>query len=395
MLQRVKPYHTFFSVLENEALTNMKEELKTVKPAANTYLFPSQVRTAYNVPAPTRPSAGKKIVVITIIIAYRYPYLQSDMNAFCTYNNLPATTLEIFTMPGTKSIVGSGWDVEECIDTQLSYAMNTGAKIRVVEAVSNSFTDIYRAVQFANSISSSVPTNASNYSSFGPTDIISMSLGANEFSQETVYDAYMNVPTICYLAASGDTNYLCYPSSSANCLSCGGTSLSVASNGTRSSETTWSTAGCGISSYIPKPEYQNNTTISVLANKKRCAPDISAVANPYTGLVIVYRNIRYIYGGTSVATPILAGILSIAIQNRINLGKSSFTTVPNASNKPNLQSFLYKTLYPSNNTPSNNTYFYDVTSGSDGSFTAGSGYDIATGLGSLNATNLINRITNA
>jgi subtilase family serine protease len=337
------------------------------------YYTPAQLKQIYNVPK-VLPKQSVRPVSITIVIAYTYPNLQNDFNLFCSSYGLPQSKLNIVTMPDAKQ--DSGWAQEECLDVQWCYAMNPNATIRVVEAKSAGFSDMVNALTYAN--------NSKN----GITDIISMSWGSNEFGRQQINldkQCFTN-SSICYLAASGDTNSVSWPSTCPNVISCGGTTLNSNSNVTaRDNETTWIYAGCGLSVVYDKPNYQFSLpTISKYT--KRCIPDISAVANQSTGVSVVYNGKYYTFGGTSVSTPVLAGVLSLGVQQRLNSGKSSITSVQTSSTQSNLlQNLLYKTIYSNPNSYRNN--FYDVTKGIDGKdpsgkyYIAGSKHDIPTGLG--------------
>lgn len=355
------------------------------EPAAVTLAStPALIRTAYNV-TPVAPTGDHRQVVITIVIGYHYAGLQADFNTFCDTYQLPRAVLDIYTFPGAGT--DAKWAAEECLDVQWSYALNPNAKIRVIEAVSSSEVDMYAAVNYASD-----PGN-------GPTDIISMSWGKYEFSYESTFDVYFNNPTICYLAATGDNVRLNYPAISPNVLACGGTSLYYDKDVRK--ETTWNVAGTGESEFISKPSYQ--TGVVALTNYiNRCAPDVSATANPQYGVNVYYsgNNGFLKYGGTSVATPVIAGMLSNLIQSLINY--DVFTTTPyyyiTTVADPmegiiSLQNFMYKMIYP--NSTLYSQCFNDILSGMDGSYNATTGYDIPTGLGSFNCGQVNTAIINA
>lgn len=313
------------------------------------------------------PTGSARKVSITIVIAYKYPNLQNDFDTFCTKYGLPKYTLNIISL-GTKN--DDGWAQEECLDVQWAYAMNPNADIRVIEAATSGFYDLLNAVKYASDETK------------GKTDIISMSWGADEFNGENRYDSYFSNPNICYLASSGDSNTCSWPSISPNVLACGGTTLNTTNSTKRISETTWTSAGCGISQYYSQPGYQQNVS-GLTKYKNRTIPDISAVANPQTGVSIVYNGVvQKNIGGTSVSCPVLAGMLSIGIQKRLNANKYSLTTAPSKSSVRQinlLQQLLYKTIY--GNSTSYKQTFYDVTTGKNGNYTSGGGIDMPTGLG--------------
>jgi hypothetical protein len=138
----------------------------------------------------------------------------------------------------------------------------------------------------------------------------------------------------------------------------GGTSLTL--SGGAYSETAWSGAGSGCSALFPKPSYQIGAVPA--GCDMRMVADVSAVADPNTGVRVYYGGGWYLFGGTSVAAPIIAGIYG---SNGTGGGVSSLYTLGNPSN------------------------LHDVTSGSNGRCrgvpayfcNAVSGYDGPTGLG--------------
>lgn len=344
---------------------------------------PALLQSAYNI-TPVAALSGKKNVVITIIIAFHYPNLQSDFNAFCQHFGLPLKTLEIINLGTTTYDPTTGWQIEECLDVQWSYAMNPNAHIRVIESLDDS-NSMFDAVSYAS--------NPNNFTTnpYGITDIISMSWGAYEDSTENLFNTIFSNPNICYFAATGDDISISYPAVCSNVIACGGSSLYYSNTNIRT-ETTWNVAGAGISQYINKPSYQTNIS-SLKSYTKRSVPDICAIANPTTGVSIIYNGVLNTVGGTSVSTPVIAGMMSNMIQTFINMDANiHFTTVTNSTNSILLQNILYKLIYSSTNYYS--SCFYDIKSGSDGSYNASIGFDIATGLGSINYKNMISTLCN-
>ena len=412
---------------------------------------PQDLRAAYK-STPVAPSDGKKTVVITIVMAYALPatLLQSSLDAFCKLNDIPTTTLELIPIVPIEQneLIGIFADLimsyvnssngnnnfnpttfesdyiipcveyliknvnlaqqqaegsflvqsflgildalyETLLDIQWSHAMNPNAHIRVVQSPGMNST-LFDAVKHASD-----PANFAN-NQWGPTDVISMSWGGPESAVSAVInelDTSFNNNKICYLAASGDFQKSQYPTTSANVLSVGGTSIYY-DQGTMS-QTTWSNAGgsgggCGPSIYIPKPEFQ--TGVSALNTyNKRCCPDIAGIADPSTGVNIIFgggstsgnaiNSMYFQLGGTSLACPANAGMLSNLIQTSINRDGPTYTTVLNNGNSILLQKALYD-LYKNVNNRSLPYLFYDVTQGTDNGFSAGPGFDIPTGLGS-------------
>lgn len=260
---------------------------------------PHDIRAAYNLPA----SGGSG--VIAIVDAYHNPYALGDFNKFSAYYGLPvetstnptASTNRVFQVvyaSGSKPRYNTGWSQEASLDIEWAHAMAPSAKIVLVEAASNRFSDLFKAVNVASSIPG--------------VQEVSMSWGGSEFSGETSYDGYFNHSGIVYFAASGDTGGVVeYPSASPWVVSAGGTTL-VLNNGVFVSETGWSGSGGGPSKYEAKPAYQTGVTNTF---SMRSTPDLSFDADPNTGVTVVWNGSWYIFGGTSVAAPALAGIVNL------------------------------------------------------------------------------------
>jgi len=100
-----------------------------------------------------------------------------------------------------------------------------------------------------------------------------------------------------------------WPSTSPNVVSAGGTSISRnPTTGAFQQEVTWQSGGGGPSVYEARPVYQNG--ISAIVGNQRGTPDVAADANPSSGVWVYASPYWYIVGGTSVATPVWAGIVN-------------------------------------------------------------------------------------
>jgi subtilase family serine protease len=199
-------------------------------------------------------------------------------------------------------------------------------------------------------------------------NVVSNSYGGSDASDSS-YGSYYNHPGVAITVSSGDTGYGAqYPASSHYVTAVGGTTL-TSGGGTRGwTEMAWSGAGSGCSTY--------NAALSGAASfntgcANRAVADVSAVADPNTG-VAVYDSTVYqgrsgwlVFGGTSVAAPIIAGVYALA-GNEASIDNN----------------YPYTHTSPST--------FFDVTSGSNGTCpttqwcTARTGWDGPTGLGSPN-----------
>lgn len=107
----------------------------------------------------------------------------------------------------------------------------------------------------------------------------------------------------------------------------------------------------------------------------RNVPDVAAMSFP--GIYICPMGKCESWGGTSLATPLWAGYAALANQQAVAAGKSTL-------------GFLNPAIYAIGKSSSYGNDFHDITSGSNGAFSAGAGYDLVTGWGSPNGQNLIN-----
>jgi len=205
-----------------------------------------------------------------------------------------------------------------------------------------------------------------------------MSFGSGEFDptilqnstiSETVFDPVFLVPGVVFFASAGDSPGPEYPSVSPNVVSAGGTSVSRDPNfGSFLLENTWQAAGQGSSVIEPRPAFQN--IVQFVVGAGRGTPDLSFDANPSTGVWVYDTNAAlgtgwFVVGGTSVASPALAGIVNAAGGFR------------NSSQDENTE--LYRHILGG----SFNDIFYG-TCGEHAIF-ATLGYDACTGLGSPNS----------
>jgi subtilase family serine protease len=318
---------------------------------------PADLQSAYNLPSSTAGSGQ----TVAIVDAYDDPNAESDLGIYRSQFGLPACTTangcfkKVDQNGGTNyPRTNRGWAQEISLDLDMASAICPNCHILLVEASSNSLTNLGTAVNRAAALGANE---------------ISNSYGGGESSSDSSYDStYYNHPGIAITVSSGDSGYgVQYPAASQYVTAVGGTTLNRASNTRGWSETTWSGAGSGCSAYDPKPSWQKDSGCS-----KRTVADVSAVADPNTG-VSVYDSFTYqgqsgwlVFGGTSVASPIIASIYALA-------GNASTATYGS---------------YPYSHSSSLN----DVTSGSNGSCggsylcTAGTGYDGPTGLGTPNGT---------
>jgi subtilase family serine protease len=189
------------------------------------------------------------------------------------------------------------------------------------------------------------------------------------------------------LQASGDsgayTNGVMAPSDDPNLTVVGGTSLTTAgAGGPWQSEKVWSGSGGGVSTVYPIPSYQQGLNMAANggSTKMRNLPDVALTAD--IQMFLIQNNGQaVVVGGTSAAAPLWSGFIALANQQA-------------AANKKSSVGFLNPLLYSIGNGKSYTTDLNDIRSGSDGEYSAVSGYDLTTGWGSPAGQHLINDLTN-
>jgi subtilase family serine protease len=251
------------------------------------------------------------------------------------------------TPPGADS----SWAQEISLDVEMASAVCPNCRILLVEANSTSYSDLAVAEGYAAAHAT----------------VVSNSWGSSEFSGEASWDGSFNHPGVPTTFSTGDGGYgVQYPAASPYVTAVGGTSL-VQSNAARGySETAWPGGGSGCSAYEAKPTWQTDSGCP-----RRTVGDVAADADPSTG-VAVYDSYAsggmsgwMIFGGTSVASPIVAGVYALAANGSSIAGGWSYGHAGS---------------------------LFDVVSGSNGSCggsylcTAGTGYDGPTGLGTPNGS---------
>jgi hypothetical protein len=304
---------------------------------------------------------------IAIVDAYDDPTAAGDLQQFDATFGLPNPTFTKVNQSGgsTMPAADASWALEIALDVEWAHAIAPGANILLVEANSNSDSDLFAAVRYAAAQPGVVA--------------VSMSWGGGEWGGEAGSDSTFTTPAghagVTFLASSGDSGApVSYPSISPNVVSVGGTTLSIDSAGNYLGETGWSGSGGGISSYEAQPAYQKGVVTQT--STQRANPDVAYDSDPNTGFA-VYASYSegtatpwVQVGGTSDAAPQWAGLIAIADQGRAINGLGSLDgpsqTLP----------MLYSLSAGD---------FHDITGGSSfgiPNYSAGPGYDLVTGRGS-------------
>jgi hypothetical protein len=346
-------------------------------------LTPDQIRRAYGVNNLSLTGSGQTIAIVD---AFNDPNIVSDVNRFDQQFRLTAAGPTIFQQFGAASsfltvynqagnvIDPTGaapgplsWVGEIALDVEWAHVMAPGAKIALVEATNAG--GLYAAVATAGHLPG--------------VSVVSMSFGQVEFDGEQNNDGIFTVPGVTYLAATGDEGApgRGYPAYSPNVVAVGGTTLGLNADGSYAGEVGWSGSGGGVSQLEPEPTYQH----VVQTTDQRTIPDVAMIggtlvavaesyyahpANPgWTGLT-----------GTSLATPLWAGLIALVDQGRLAAGKVSL----NSPDPQESQRALYS--MPAGD-------FHDIVTGNNG-FAAGPGYDLVTGRGTPRADLLVPDLIN-
>ncbi|BBA96726.1 putative protease [Actinacidiphila reveromycinica] len=326
-----------------------------VDPAAAPSGFgPDDLHAAYNL-----PTTGGSDATVAIVDAYDDPNAEADLATYRSTYGLPECSTDngCFSKVGQSGSASSlpsadaGWAEEISLDVDMVSATCPQCHILLVEADSSSMSDLGASVNTAVSLGAKYVSN---------------SYGGGESSSDASYDSsYFDHPGVAITVSAGDSGYgVEYPAGSQYVTSVGGTSLTADSSARGWSESAWDGSGSGCSAYDAKPSWQTDSGCA-----KRTVADVSAVADPSTGVAV---NDTYggdggweVFGGTSVSSPIIASVYALA-------GTPSSGSTPAS--------------FPYGHTSDLN----DVTSGSNGSCSTSylcggaSGYDGPTGLGTPN-----------
>ncbi|MFD4872832.1 protease pro-enzyme activation domain-containing protein [Streptomyces sp. NPDC058420] len=323
---------------------------------------PAQLKGGYNVSS-TYTGSGQKIALLEFD-----GFQQSNITKYDTNYSLGSPTPTVSKVDGGSGALGDG-QVEVELDIEVLHAIAPKANVTVFEGPNSDAgeVDTYQAI-----VDSGIPTT-------------SISWGASESQRTTsninAVDAVFKAGAaegLGFYAASGDdgsddagngTTTVDYPASDPYVTGVGGTKLTVTSSNAFSKEVAWSGGGGGKSSVFKIPSWQTAVQKSA-GGGYRQVPDVSAHANPSPGVSIYSQGTWTSVGGTSAAAPEWAAFGALYNQQAA------------ASGKANL-GFANPALYTANGTG-----FHDITSGSNGAYSAATGWDFTSGWGSYNAATL-------
>jgi hypothetical protein len=318
---------------------------------------PADLLSAYALP--DQSSGEGTGMTVAVVDAFDLASAEADLATYRSQFGLSACTTangcftKVDQNGGTNyPVTNAGWNGETALDIEMVSAICPNCRIILVEANSSSGDDLFTAEAEAVALGARVISN-----SWG---------GSEGFGEQDLDEPYFDQPGIAITFSTGDNGYgTQYPAASPFVTAVGGTSLTHAANPRGWTETAWGSAGggngagSGCSSIEAKPTFQHDSGCTM-----RTIADVSADADPATGVAVYSASLGgwVKFGGTSVASPIIAGVYALA-------GPASPGTYP--------VSYPYAKPGQLN----------DVTSGANGSCggtylcTGKTGYDGPTGLG--------------
>jgi hypothetical protein len=310
--------------------------------------------SAYKLPA--TGGAGRTVAIVD---AHDDPQAESDLAVYRSTYGLPACTTAngCFTKvnehgqtsPLPAHDPDDDWNPEVSLDLDMVSAICPACHLELVESDTTDSASLATAERTATGSGAVAVSN---------------SWGGDESTPEQDLNSAFQHPGVAVTVAGGDHGFIegAWPASLDSVIAVGGTSLTKAASAARGwSETAWKGGGSGCSAYVTKPAWQHDAHCP-----NRTVADLSAVADPSTGVAVYGEGGWGVFGGTSASSPIIAAMIALA-------GNSS--ALPSAQ-------YVY----------SHTADFFDVTSGTNADWdcggdylcVAGPGYDAPTGVGTPN-----------
>ena len=356
--------------------------------AATTSYTPPQVAEFYQFPLGT-DGTGQTLGIIELGGGFSAADLSNYFSSLGV--SVPSVTAQ--GIDGASNVADqdpNGADGEVLLDIEVAGSVAPGAA-QVVYFAPNTdqgFVDAVTAAVHAT------PTPAAVSISWGQSED-SWTPQARSALDAAIADGVALGVTVCVAAGdngSGDgvtdgNPHVDFPASSPHALACGGTSLQGnPATGVITAETTWNdgpaggggAGGGGVSDTFGQPAWQADAGVPATAGgaSGRGVPDVAGNADPATGYQVLVDGQQAVIGGTSAVAPLWAGLICRLAQAT----GSKFGLV---------QETLYAGIQPGQDVPG----FQDITTGNNGAYSAGPGWDACTGLGSPNGTALLSLVS--
>jgi hypothetical protein len=327
-------------------------------PAAGSFgLRPSDVHNAYQL-----PDTAASAQTVAIVDAFNDPNVESDLQTYSTEFGLPSCTsangcLSVVNESGAASplpypktlselesgLAGSGseraraedaagWGLEISLDIDAVHGTCQSCHIELIEARNSSVEDLENAELTAVDSGAQEVTNSWGGAELGEAPSLEASSPFNHpgtvITASAGDDGYLS-----WDAEAGEQGYANFPASSPHVVSVGGTRLSLGAGSSWSNETVWNGSGAGgggCSVVFTAQPWQQAVPdwSSVGCGSKRAVADVSADADPYTGLAVHDTSpiCKFSYkeggvehtlywctiGGTSLASPMVSAVFALA-----------------------------------------------------------------------------------
>jgi len=338
--------------------------------AASQSFTPPQLAQLYDFPGGL-DGTGQTIAIIELGGGFK----PADLKTYFTALRLPVPTVKVVSVNGGRNqpTTANSADGEVLLDIEVAAAVAPRAHLVVYFAPNTS-------QGFLNAITTAVHDKVNKPSiisiSWGGPESTWTGQAMDQFDQAFQEAALLGVTVCCAAGDNGSADGVAdgqphadFPASSPHALACGGTKL-MANGPAISSEIVWnespnSATGGGLSAHFPVPDYQRQLKLPTPpagAKAGRGLPDVAGDADPNTGYQVRVDGQNLVIGGTSAVAPLWAGLLALLNQKLA---------------KP--VGFLHPLLYGS---LAGQGVCRDITSGTNGAFVAGPGWDACTGWGS-------------
>jgi kumamolisin len=308
----------------------------------------------------------------------------ADLSRFDSTYHLPSARLQVLVPKGTDGALDPG--PETTMDLEYAHAIAPAAKLQVYEVVRvGDFVNYSGAL--ADAVRAAIAGGATEISiSLLGTGLILCSTARAARNLHPAFQEAANQGIPVFAASGDDGDSPCptnvfpgtvYPASDPFVTAVGGTTLSTTPSGGFQGETAWSDSGGGISTDFTRPSWETGSSD---ISKYRSLPDVAWDADPESGVNVYLQGQWQVAGGTSLGAPCWSALWALASQyHHQRTGKQL-----GYANPP---------IYQLATGPNYHHLFHDVTSGDNGSYAAGSGWDGVTGWGSPDAYNLVHALT--
>ncbi|WP_201369542.1 S53 family peptidase [Ktedonobacter robiniae] len=377
---------------------------------------PYTLRQAYDIESLTKQGFTGKGQTVVVIVSFGSPTLQKDLDAFSRQFGLPQSRVQILSPLGTVPFNTQdsdmvGWATETTLDVQLIHAMAPEANIVVMTSPVSETQGVQGLPEFKQLEEYAVNHHLGQI--FSQSWAASEATLADQAGQQLIksYADFYKQTTLqdhwTIFVGTGDqgaTDFadlnstklvnarnVTFPADVPWVTAVGGTTLASSQGATI--EHAWSGSGGGFSKFFAQPDYQKALPSSVQAQSggQRGLPDVSANADPSTGMSFYYNGNWSLTGGTSASTPTWAGLMAIANQLAGHpLGFINPTLYSLAQGAGEQQNFHDVTIGYNNNQSTKGGETVNVKG-----FQAVPGWDAVTGLGTPKGSSLLRNLAAA